>query len=143
MIPLLPRVERHAKMKLGDLNYELLQKIVQLYDRVVGGHGSSYFDQKYFESILETFIKSRRAIEWRFGSKITPHSKLWISYVDFSIANPAESLIYFWFNPNIIPDLGEDPELAKQLESAFDGAISELLEQEGVLVPNLNGPPTH
>jgi hypothetical protein len=106
-----PRIERHAKMKLGDLNYELLQKIVQLYDLVVGGHGSSYLDQECFEWISETF-KSGRPVEWRFGSKITPHSKLWISYVDFDKTTPAKSLIYFWFNPNIIPDL-EDPELAE------------------------------
>ena len=135
--PSLPRIERHAKMKLGGLSYKLLQKIVRLYDQVTGGHGISYLDQGYFQSISETF-RSGRAVEWRFGSKITPHSKLWISYVDFSITNPTESLIYFWFNPNIIPELGEDPELAEQLKSEFDQAISKLLEQEGVLVQNPN-----
>ena len=127
-------------MKLGNLNYGLLQRIVQLYDRVVGGFGSRYLNPVHLESIHETFRKGR-AVEWRFGSEITAHSKLWIDCVNFNKANPAKTLIYFWFDPNINPGLGEDPELAKQLEYAFDRAIKELLGQEGVLIPNTNEPP--
>ena len=66
-----------AKMRLGDLDYGLLREIVQLYDKVVGGWGSKHLNPRHLESILKTF-RNGHAVEWRFGSKTTVHSKLWI-----------------------------------------------------------------
>lgn len=111
------------RMKLSDLTYEIFQEIVKIYDETVGGRGSLYLHPGDLDD-----VRSHSAIERRFGSKITWHSKFWI-HRDWSYDEP---VIYFRFDPNIIA--GEDEKLGKELKKKFEQVIDDFLEKQGLAV---------
>jgi len=118
------------RMKRSDLTYEILQEIVKLYDETVGGHGSRYVNPWTLKDLEERNLQGRNAIEWRFGSKVTGHSKLWIH---FEVPGaPAEERVYFRFGPNT--SQGENEKLGRQLIKKFEKVIDKFLKERGLAV---------
>ena len=116
------------RMRLSKLTYETLERIVKIYDETVGGHGSHYLRPNALDYAKEE-LQFGHPVEFRFGSKVTGHSKLWI-HRDWSYAEPA---IYFSFGPNT-DSRYEDEELAKKLGADFEKVINSFLKKEGLAI---------
>lgn len=111
------------RMKLSDLTYEILEEIVKIYDKTVGGHGSQYLHPGDLDD-----VRRQSSVERRFGSKVTGHSKLWIQR-DWSYDEPA---IYFRFDPNTIT--GENEKLGEELKKKFEQAVDDFLRKQGLAI---------
>ena len=117
------------RMKLSDLTYEILERVVKIYDKTVGGHGSRLLHPGCLDDIKKE-LQRGRYVEYRFGSKVTAHSKLWIICEFLHKQGPA---IYFSFGPNI-DSRYEDEKLAKKLKTKFEKAINAFLKEENLAI---------
>jgi hypothetical protein len=117
------------RMRLSELTYEILEKVVKIYDETVGGYGSHYLRPSALDYIKKEF-QLGHPVEYRFGSRVTGHSKLWIQCEFFHEEGPA---IYFCFGPNT-DSRYEDEELAKKLGADFEKAIDSFLKKEGLAI---------
>lgn len=119
-----------AKMRFIDLNYEVLQKVVGVYDQVIGGNvGKRLLNLGHLEEALKQ-LPERHPVEWRFGS-----TKLWVEHVPFSDSNGNDLLIQFRFDGDYV--LGSSR--AKALEYEFDQSIERLLLHERLIVSRISG----
>ena len=112
-----------ATIKLEDFNYDIFEKIVGAYDRIVGGRGSSYLSLDDIEKIKNSLAK-RQPVEYRSGSKISRDSKLWIQCVPFS------DNITFSFDPNTPRGDKKSDRLVEELELEFNRAVADILKSE-------------
>jgi len=119
------------KMRLVDLTGKIIEDVVKIYDKTVGGHGVHYLRSIDIEELSKT-LRSGQPIEWRFGSKVTGHSKLWIHPERSRIDD--RWLIYFRFGANIDPGAGENEKLAETLAINFQKEINKYLEQNNLAI---------
>ena len=56
---------RTVSMRLEDLTEEVLWRIIELYDKTVGGHGLRHFNSGTLEYAKE-MLTNRSSVEWRF-----------------------------------------------------------------------------
>lgn len=110
-----------ATIKLSDFNYEILEKIIRAYDRIIGGRGSSYLSPSNLEEIRVS-LEKRQPVEYRYGSRLSVNSKLWIQCVPFT------DEIKFFFDPNIPTGDKEIDRLAEELETEFDTEVANILK---------------
>lgn len=119
------------KMRLSDLTAKVITDVVAIYDKTLGGSGAHYLRSPDMKEIIKELGRGR-SVEWRFGSKVTRHSKLWIhperSRID------GRWLIYFRFGANIDPGAGEDEKLAETLNINFQEEIDKYLKQNNLAV---------
>lgn len=112
------------KMRLRDLSYSALKEIVMIYDQTVGGCGLLYFGEHSFESYVMPRLRREESVEYRYGSRITRHSKLWI--IPERVGG--EELVSFRFDPNTAA--GENDALAKKLGKKFEKAVDDFLKKK-------------
>ncbi len=117
-------------MRLADLTNEILHEVIELYDKVVGGNGLRYFNSGTLQYAIE-LLEKRSSVEWRFGSRLSGHSKLWIQR-DYRI-HLSEPVIYFSFGANVDESPGIRKKVQK-LEANFNDAVSKLLREKGLAV---------
>ncbi len=121
---------RTISIRLESLTEEVLRRVIEIYDEIVGGHGLKYFDSGTLQYAKE-MLMNRSSVEWRFGSRLSGHSKLWIQR-DYR-THLHESAIYFSFGANV----DESPGIRKKviaLETQFSRAVSEFLEEKGLAI---------
>lgn len=121
---------RTVSMRLESLTDEVLHKVIELYDRVVGGHGLRYFDSGTLQYAKE-LLEKRSPVELRFGSRLSWHSKLWIQR-DWT--HSPEQLIYFSFGANVDTGSAKTRKEVKALETDFGRVVSEFLKERGLAV---------
>lgn len=121
-----------AKMRLSGLTYEVFQKIVKIYDETVGGHGSRYLSLFDWGQTVKR-LQIGRSVEYRFGSVITFHSKLWIR-IHPSSPLRGEPFVHFQFDPNADIRMKKDEKLAEELKVKFKQAAGKFLEESGLAV---------
>ena len=111
-----------AKFTLG-----LAKEIVKLYHETVGGAlGLCYPGEWLFAEILKGLTRSN-VCEFRFGSKLSMHSKL---YFRERHDIPQMTTISFDFYPNT----GSDGKEERDLEAAFEKAVDRLLLSTGLAI---------
>ena len=120
------------QMKLTDLTYEIFRKIVEIYDKAVGGHGIMYVNPWNLQDYVLVQLRRYHAVEFRFGSKLTYHSKLWVRPDSF--LGQEEIIIYFDFGPNADLRTKKEKILAEKLAADFKKAIDEFLEKEKLAI---------
>ena len=121
---------RTVSIRLESLTEEVLRRVIELYDETVGGNGSRYFNSGTLQYVKE-MLTNRSSVEWRFGSRLSGHSKLWIQ-LDYR-TRLSEPVIYFSFAANV----DESPGIRKRvqkLEANFSRSVSEFLEERGLAV---------
>ena len=120
---------RTVSMRLVDLTDEILRGVIELYDKVVGGHGLGYFNSGTLQYARE-LLEKRSSVEWRFGSRLSGHSKLWIQR-DYRLSEPA---IYFSFGANVDMESAKIRKEVKKIETNFSSTVSEFLREKGLAV---------
>jgi hypothetical protein len=117
-------------IKLSSLTYEILKDIVRIYDSLVGAHGLKYLCESDLDQV-KNGVRQYGHIEWRFGSKLTSHSKLWIQRKAFSRRD--DPSIIFCFDPNMSKAeeaiYGKNPQI---LEAEFNEAVEKYFDENGI-----------
>jgi len=117
-------------IKLSSLTYEILRDIVNIYDSLVGGHGLKYLGESDLEQV-KSGIRQYGLIEWRFGSRLTPNSKLWIERKSFSRRD--DPWIIFCFDSNLNKhENAKSRNKAHSLEAEFEKAVERYLEEKRI-----------
>ena len=119
---------RTVSIRLESLTEEVLRRVIELYDETVGGHGLRYFNSGTLEYAKE-MLMNRSSVEWRFGSRLSGHSKLWIQFNYRT--RLSEPVIYFSFGANVDESPGIRRKVQK-LEANFSHAVSEFLKEKGL-----------
>lgn len=122
---------RIVSMRLVDLTDEVLREIIELYDEVVGGNGLRYFDSGTLQYAKE-LLEKRSSVEWRFGSCLSGHSKLWIQRN--WRGKSSDQLIYFSCGANVDMESAKIRKEVKKIETNFNDAVSEFLRAKGLAV---------
>lgn len=121
--PIKPRIG----VKLTALTDPLLQDIIGIYDQVVGGHASELFREQPPENksqqILEELQQGNSA-EFRFGSRLTRHSKLKIQRIGYADDDLAP-IVEFSFAPNTEQETADGRQLCDTFRSAVDIYLQE------------------
>ncbi len=120
------------RIKLSALSYEIFRQIVEIYDKTVGGHGTPHVNPWNFEDYVLAQLRRYHAVDFRFGSKLTYHSKLWIRPDSFP--GQEEIIIHFDFDPNADLRTKKEKRLAEELAADFKKAIDEFLEKEKLAI---------
>jgi len=120
------------RMKLSDLSYEIFRQIVEIYDKTVGGHGIPLENPWNFQDYVLAQSRRYHAVEFRFGSRLTYHSKLWIRPDSFP--GQEEIIIHFDFSPNADLRTKKEKRLADKLRADFEKAIDEFLVNKSLAV---------
>lgn len=118
-------------MKLADLTDEIFETIVKIYDEIVDGSGLHFLQPSAVKKV-KTALESKNAFEWRFGSKLTSHSKLWIHIKN--IARFSEPIIYFRFSANLDSTLQKDEKKAEKLSQHFNACIAIFLKEKDIAI---------
>lgn len=121
-----------VSIRLASLTNEVLHGVIKLYDEVVGGHGLRYFDSGTLQYAKELLERSW-PVEWRFGSHLSGHSKLWIQR-DYR-THLSEPVIYFSFGANVDKSPGIRKKVQK-LEANFSHAVSRFFKEIGIAISN-------
>lgn len=132
-------------MKLSMLTEELLEEILLLYDKILGGDvklycfssGSPPMAQR-LEWLREGLSGGSNAVDWRYGSRLKTKSNLqdkdaklviWYERTIWKENKKKDIVIRFSFDPNIVS--GEEP---NRLKKQFEEAIDKLLLKRGIEV---------
>jgi hypothetical protein len=124
--------DRRVGCLLKDLDDKLFQDIVDIYDRILGGHG-----KKYSYGVEEVYQMLRRSniAEFRFGSFFTQDSKLEITR-EFSDDPKAQGHIVvgvnFYENTSV---RREDKPKIEELNGLFQQSIKNLFTERGIAIP--------
>jgi hypothetical protein len=109
-------------IKLSDLSYEVLEKIIAIYDSTTGGKGIKRLFPG-LEKKVKDAIQRDRFVEYRYGSWLTEHSKIEIRTARMLDPENDESdidwLIYFKFSANIAISTDKAEEEAARLHLDF------------------------
>src|SRR3990167_2395298 len=121
---------RTVSIRLESLTEEVLRRVIELYDETVGGHGLRYFNSGTLEYAKE-MLTNRSSVEWRYGSRLSGHSKLWIQLNHRTCLS--EPAIYFSFGANVDESPGIRKKVEK-LESRFSRVVSDFLKEKGLAI---------
>ena len=119
-------------LRLSQLSPRVLQDILKLYGETA---------EMRWERILESYpidhmiglikedISEGRVSEWRFGSSLTHHSKL---FVETKEIQEGERVISFRFSENLsMPNSRQQSEKGEKMKEKFNEAIREYLQASG------------
>lgn len=121
-------------MQLSALDAVILREVVRTYDDIVGGRGLQWLGDDALVRVRET-LQRTNAHEWRFGSKLSAGSKLWVRIARYG-ATDADTRIRFAFDANLDPQYAPPNAVARatELEQAFEAAVAALLRDRGYAV---------
>lgn len=121
-------------MKLDHLTPEVAREILDIYFKV--GMGEAYKRERleeeadHFAQQVPEDLASWGASEWRYGSRLTMHSKIWVIP-----DHRGGDVIRFIFDPNLEdPLLEEKPEI-RAIETTFEERIARFLQEKGLGIP--------
>lgn len=119
-------------VKLSALTPEAMKQIVTIYHNTVGGTlGKTYNGEHLLWKIKEDFRLSNSS-DWRFGSRLSMHSKLQVREVyDSPFSKLENPVVKFIFYANMDHDPHFDKE-AEKLEKAFETAVDKYLVSVGL-----------
>ena len=118
-----------ARVSLSDITPLRLERLFEIYDETVGG-AATYrlahnFPISYYMSQLEE-LRTSRILEWRFGSRISMDSKLFLQRTGLN----EDSVVAVYFSPNVD---GPETSAAESLRKAFNVAVIGFLREEGLM----------
>lgn len=127
-------------IRLGDLNDETFDGVLQLYDRSAGVYRSGvdipahlrikrhYSPDQSIAAEVRQVLERDGYWEWRFGSRLTDHAKLVIRDAERRSTDD-QMLIRFLFDPNIVE--GEEADIIK---ASFKSSVNDFLIERGLAV---------
>ncbi|MDO8555128.1 MAG: hypothetical protein Q7R75_01005 [bacterium] len=119
-------------VKFSVLTPEIIKQIVTIYHNTVGGAFGRECDGEWLlEKIMGNQGCIRSSTKFRFGSKLSHNSKLWIH---MPLNSPFDDpFVQFRFCANVDRSPKVDKE-AQELSDAFDKAVNRYLEDIGLAV---------
>jgi len=125
---------------LSNLDVTRFQKIMEIWDQVVGGSGKRFLcrddlhAERTLQDIKDTLLRSGNDNR-RIGSKLDRNSKLWITIEKPSNPRISERVILFTFEANLDPkDRDRKASDVQTIEIAFNQALMEYLVLEKAAV---------
>lgn len=123
-----------------DLMPRVMQRVIEIYAEVAGSEmAAEYLEEygpEYFcDQTLESF-ENGWPVEYRFGSRLTGHSKLCVDeawgHNDWD--EDGERWIKFRFDPNLMPEerKGKKEADAEAIKEEFKRRVGEFLVAEGI-----------
>ena len=124
------------------LTEEILLEVLRIYNQVVGPSSSvkRYLDAETCEPVMQQlnqYLQFSGTAEWRFGSKLTGHSKLFIrSAYPKQDDTEIKDLIRFEFSPNLdsANTNRRDESDATRLQNEFLRTVEAYLQSKQVAV---------
>lgn len=130
-----PELEREQGVlygiRQGDCTEPIIEEVLKIYHHVVQGSGDGEMPRyANLASIYQSSVVDGKNSEWRLGSYLDPHSKLWITRVFYP-----EAAIKFYAMGNL-GDVGPElEEEGRKMENEFRLAVEDFLLKNGLAIP--------
>ena len=99
---------------------QIIDPLKRIYEKVTGHKLPSYADYYFSQESLKKDFLNSRDLEFRFGSRLTCHSKLWI--------RKSGDLLFFRFDSN----LSRQNKEGEKTENEFQKEINKYLKESGI-----------
>lgn len=114
--------------RVADLTHDLLKAVTDLYVSTVGTPDRPRELTGTEVSDAQELLEKGQGVEWRFGSRLTSHSKLKVTVYRSRGQDP---LCYFYCHPNTNDDRAAVP---INMANQFAAAADRLLRDRGVAI---------